>query len=132
MQVVEPREAFPEPGTVLSPVVFYDGDSAFVCYEAAPAVGGGNVVLKFGCVIDLRVTPMNVRGIGACRYPIQPWAFNEIAEVEETAKWRSLNPRLWLISFNDETLEVLFGTVSLVIREARDRSLQKTLMGVLQ
>jgi len=129
MQVSEPRETFPELGPVANPAVFYDGNDAFVCYEASR---GGNAVLKFGDVIDFRITPMNVEGLKECRYPVRPWAFNEVMGGEEIDKWKALSPRLWLITFNDVTIEVLFGTVSLVIQDAKGEPLQTTLMGVLR
>lgn len=132
MQVVRPREAFPELGTVANPSVLYDGKDAFVCYEASPQSGGGNAVLKFRDVIDFRVTPMNVEGLRGCRYPVHPWAFNEVIGGEETVEWKVLNPRLWLISFNDVTIEVLFETVFLIIHDAEGGPPHKTLMGVLR
>jgi hypothetical protein len=131
MHVTSPREAFPEPDTVCNPAVFYDGSDAFVCYEASERAGGGNVVLKFGEVIDFRVTPMNVEGLEKCRYPVEPWAFNEIFCCEETIRWKVLGARLWLISFNDVMVEVIFETVSLISRDANARSQDTTLMNVV-
>jgi hypothetical protein len=132
MQVVDPQEAFPELGTVANPAVLYDGSDAFVCYEASYRAGGGNVVLKFGDIIDFHITPMNVEGLKECRYPVSPWAFNEIIGGEETAKWEVLSPRLWLISFNDVTIEVLFETVSLVCRDPKRESQYVTLISALR
>lgn len=132
MQISIPQEAFPALGTVANPAVLYDGLSAFVCYEAAPSAGGGNVVLKFGDVIDFRITPMNVDGLPECRYPIRPWAFNEVVDGDEAAKWKVLNPRFWLISFNDVTIEVLFETVSLELHDERGGPLPRTLMSAFR
>lgn len=132
MQVSIPPEAFPALGTVASPVAFYDGNDALVCYEASSSAGGGNVVLRFGDVIDFRITPMNVDGLPKCRYPIRPWEFNEVVGSEEAAKWKVLNPRLWLISFHDVTIEILFETVSLDLRDERGGPLRRTLMSALQ
>lgn len=39
MQVLRPREAFPELGTEANPSVLYDGKHAYVCYEASPQSG---------------------------------------------------------------------------------------------
>ncbi|AIC26255.1 hypothetical protein IE4771_CH01104 [Rhizobium etli bv. mimosae str. IE4771] len=132
MQVIIPQEAFPELGTVANPAVLFDGNDAFICYEASVRAGGGNVVLKFGDVIDFRITPMNVEGLKACRYPVNPWTFNEVVGGEETTKWNALNPRLWLISFNDLMVEVLFETVSFISCDTERESPHRTLMGVLQ
>lgn len=131
MQVLEPKEAFPEIGTVANPAVLYDGNDVLLCYEASTHSGGGNVLLKFGDVIDFRISPMNVEGLRECRYPVHPWQFNEIAGGEEAGKWISLKPRLWLISFNDVTIEVLFGTVSLIIHDTEGGPLHRTLINGL-
>lgn len=131
MQVSSPQEAFPELGTVQNPALLHDGSDAFVCYEASPRAGGGNVVIRFGQVIDFRITPMNVEGLEGCRYPVNPWTFNEIPQCDETAKWKALNPRFWLISFNDVMIEVLFETVSLLSRDTERRPLDRTLIDVL-
>jgi len=72
--------------------VFFDRNDAYVCDEASLRAGG-NVVLKFGDVIDFQITPLNVEGLKECRYPIQPWAFNEILDSEETSRWKALIPR---------------------------------------
>ncbi|OCI96433.1 hypothetical protein A6U86_34205 [Rhizobium sp. AC27/96] len=128
MQVSSPQEAFPELGTVENPAVLYDGNDAFICYEASPRVGGGNVVIRFGQVIDFRIIPMNVEGLKGCRYPVNPWSFNEISQCEETSKWKALNPRFWLVSFNDVMVEVLFETVSLLSRDTERRPPHRTLI----
>ncbi|KSV70703.1 hypothetical protein N182_05305 [Sinorhizobium sp. GL2] len=111
--------------------MLYDGNDAFVCYEASVRAGGGNVVLKFGEIIDFRITPMNVEGLKECRYPVHPWTFNEIVGGEETSKWKALNPRFWLISFNDVMIEVLFETVSLIRRDTEGGPQHRTLIGAL-
>lgn len=132
MQVTVPQEALPDLGTVSNPAVFLDGDNAFVCYEASLRAGGGNVVLRFSQIIDFRTTPMNVEGLTECRYPIKPYAFNEILDVEETIRWNVLKARLWLISFNDLTLEVLFhDTVSIIGYEAGRGPQHRTLINAL-
>ena len=130
-QVVTPREAFPELGTVANPAVLYDGDSVFFCYEASVRAGGGNVVLKFAGVIDFHLTPMNVDGIGKCRYRIESYDFNEIIDCAEIDKWKILNPRFWIISFNDVTIEVLFRSVSYIGRATVDGPQYQTLRDML-
>lgn len=131
MQVAFAQEGFPELGTVDNPAVHFDGNDAFVCYEASARAGGGNVVLRFRNVIDFHITPLNVEGLKGCRYPIQPWAFNEILDSEEASQWKALSPRFWLISFNDLTIEILFNTVSLLSRDTEGGSQHKTLINAL-
>jgi len=131
MQVVVPMESFPEPGTVDNPAALYDGHDVVVCYEASLRAGGGNVVLRFGHVIDFRVSPVNVDALGDCRYPIEPWAFNEILGGEETSRWQVLGPRFWMISFRDVTIEILFETVAFISRDSEGGPQHKTLIKVL-
>jgi len=131
MQVVVPTESFPEPGSVANPAALYDGHDVAVCYEASARDGGGNVVLRFGDVIDFRVTPVNVDGLGDCRYPIKPWAFNEILGGAETSRWTALAPRFWMMSFNDVTIEILFDTVAIASRDSEGGPQHKTLMNAL-
>ncbi|WP_379063374.1 hypothetical protein ACHMW4_20645 [Mesorhizobium sp. UC22_110] len=114
MQVSIAHEAFPRIGTVLNPAVFFDGEDAFVCYRTSERAEAGNVVLKFGDVIDFRMNPETVEGLKTFRYPVAPWAFNEVVGAEETTRWQVLDPRFWVISFNDVTLEIVFETVSLI------------------
>lgn len=131
MPVSEPKEAFPELGTTANPAMFYDGDDAFLCYEASVRAGGGNVVLKFAAVIDFRITPMNVEGLKDCRYPVQPWAINEVSGASETEAWKLFDARFWIISFNDLAIEVVFESVSLIARDSTDQRPEKTLLGVV-
>jgi hypothetical protein len=131
MQVVVPKEVLPELDTVAGPSVFYDEDDAYLCYIASERAGGGNVVLKFEDVIELRVTPLNVDGLKDCRYPVDPWTFNEVVDGEEAAEWKALSPRFWLITFRDVTVEILFATVSVVGRTERGPRPHNTLMSVL-
>lgn len=131
MQVVTPEEAFPKIATSSNPAAFFDGTDAFICYEVSARPSGGNVVLKFGEVIDFRITPMNVEGLRACRYPVKPWEFNEVVGSEEATKWKSFNPRLWLISFHDIMIEVLFETVSFISLDTESALPHSTLTSVL-
>ncbi|RVH23527.1 hypothetical protein CN211_32770 [Sinorhizobium meliloti] len=131
MQVSVPPEAFPELGTVSNPAILYDGHDVLVCYEASVRAGGGNVVIKFGEVIDFRIRPMSVHGLKECRYRVSPWAFNEIVGAEETSEWKALNPRFWLVSFNDVMIEVLFETVSLISRDTEGGPQYRTLISAL-
>lgn len=131
IRVVSAKEDFPELDTVASPVVLCDGDDAYVCYQASHRAGLGNVVLKFSDVIDLHISPMNVDGLGECRYPVKPWEFNEVFGAEETQQWEMLNPRLWIISFRDVTLEIMFESVSFVARDDTTAPQLRTLISAL-
>ncbi|MFK8251637.1 hypothetical protein [Ancylobacter terrae] len=132
MQLIAPQESLPEPGTVANPATLFDGEHLYLCYAASPRSGAGNVVLRFTEIIDFRIAPLTAEGLASCRYPIRPWAFTEVIGSEEAAQWSVLKPRFWLISFNDVTLELLFGSVSLVAHDPRPKSVATTLMDVLR
>jgi hypothetical protein len=112
--VATPKENFPAIGTVANPSMFLDGRDLFLCYETALDRRGRNAVIKFSDVIDFRVSPMNVDALPECKYPIGYWAFNEILNAEELERWKVLEPRLWMISFRDITVEVIFENVELL------------------
>lgn len=129
--VIKPSEKLPELGTVENPVVFFDGEDAFVSYEVSRRRGGGIAVIAFRDVTEFRVTPMNVEGLRQCRYPINAWEFNEIINAEETAGWIASKPRYWFISFNDVTIEVIFGHVTLMVHDIVGTSRQQVLLRIL-
>ncbi len=132
LRVSTPPEAFPAIGTVANPAVLFDGGDAFVCYESSGQAGIGNVVLKLGDVIDFRINPETVEGLKAFRYPVAPWAFTEVEGSEETVRWQVLNPRFWLMSFNDMMLEIVFETVSLIHHGTERCPPSRTLLHVLK
>lgn len=126
------RENFPAIGTVRNPSLFYDGDDLFLCYQIAPLGGGGNAVIRFGAVIEFRNTPVNVDELRQHRYPAQCYAFNEISNAEETLRWNALEPKFWVISFHDMTVEVLFEDAALVLRTQDEMDPSITLLKFLR
>ncbi|MEZ2221158.1 hypothetical protein [Rhizobium sp. RCC_161_2] len=130
--VEEPREKFPEVGDVANPAIFFDGEDVFLCYQISPRGGGGNAVVKFGDVFEFQVKPMNVEGLGQCRYPVRPWSFNEIINAEEILRWRVLKPRFWMISFNDVMVEVLFESAALLLHDLQPVHPKTTLTKIFQ
>ena len=130
-EITTPKENFPEIGTVANPVFLSDDEDVFVYYQASYQEGPGNAVVKFKDVIDFRLTPENVDGLGKFRYPVQPWAFCEVIGGEETERWRALKPRFFIISFRDVMIEVIFDKVSVIAFERGSAGLLKTLSRTL-
>lgn len=116
MKSAAPLERFPAIGTVESPALFYDGADILLCYQIAPVAGGGNALLAFTGVFDLRINPTNIQGLASSELPVKPWDFLEISNARRIQRWASLNPRLWTISFNDEMVEIVFKSVELVLQ----------------
>jgi len=113
------KEAFPRIGTIESPSLFSDGDKLLLSYEVAPVDGGGTVILQFDDVLHFEQNPMNVEGISGARFPTSAWQFTEVLDSDRAQKWQALRPRFWTVSFNDVTVEILFGTVQLA-QESKD------------
>lgn len=127
----DPPEDFPAIGTVESPSAFYDGEDLFLSYEIAPVAGGGTAILRFAKVIDFRVLPLNVDGLSRAVHPTRPWRFTEVTGAARTAAWPTLSPRFWTISFTDETVEVLFASVELLVQTETAASPRDALARIL-
>lgn len=113
MTGIQPLEQFPQIGTIENCAMCYDGGNVLLCYDIAPVSSGGIAILEFKRVISFCLDPMNVEGLGKAVHPVSPWSFTEVLGSEKVARWKSLKPRFWTISFNDETVEILFQSVEL-------------------
>ncbi len=110
----KPIEGFPAIATIDDASFLFDGSRVWLTYQIAPKDGGGCAMMIFSDVIDFAMHPFNApEGLGRCKYPVHPWAFNEYSETEEQAFWKALKPRLFHISFNDRLIEILFKSVEL-------------------
>ena len=125
----DPVEDFPVIGTVENPAVFYDGRNLFLCYQIAPISGGGNAVLKFQSVLEFHLKPLGADGVRNAEFPVRPWAITEIVGSDKTARKDGRpNPRFWTVSFNEETVEVVFETVELAFQSPAVALPQSTLL----
>lgn len=67
-------------------------------------------VVRFSGVIDHHLSPINDEGLRRHPYVgagIQPYSFNELIDTEETLRWSVLRARHWVITFKDNTLDVV-------------------------
>jgi hypothetical protein len=119
MEHRSPPERFPQIGTVEDPAYFRDCEGRLLlCYEIAPADGGGNVILEFSNVVYFEQNPNNVaEGLRNSQYPARAWDFAEVTDSDRNAKWSTayFPRRFWTISFNDWMLEVVFSGVRQVL-----------------
>lgn len=98
----------PELGTPETPAILADSDTLWLAYFEL-----GNetlAVVRFTQLIDHRLAPINDQGLGRHRYVaagLQPYSFNELIETEETVYWQTLGVRHWIITFKDQTLDVI-------------------------
>ena len=124
-------EDLPYIGTVLNPMYFSDGRNVFIAYEVAPLENGGVAVVRFSDVIRFHDLPMNAEQMGRHRYysnGLEFYSFNECAFAEELSAWCVLKSRFWVISFNDVTLEIVFGSFEMVYRSPDNVSLRHALL----
>src|SRR5215475_5595344 len=100
-----PELAIPEP-----PAILADGRDLWLSYEVAGSSPLRYAIVQFVDVIDHRLSPINDEGIGRHPYAkvgLQFYSFNEITGSKETARWHALKPRHWVVTFKDNTLDVL-------------------------
>jgi hypothetical protein len=110
----------PEVGIPEGPALLADSSHLWVGYETtAEPQGRIHAVVRFDDVIDHRLSPINDEGLGKhpCASAGLKWyAFNEVIGSQESARWRVLNPRHWVVSFKDNTLDVLAKNADVVAR----------------
>jgi hypothetical protein len=118
MKSKTPEENFPAIGTVDNPALLFDGADLLLSYSIAPIAGGGVLILRFSDVIHFETNPINVEGMKDAKYPMKAWDFMEVWDCDRTIEWKILSARFWTISFNDVTVEVVFGDVE-IVRETK-------------
>ncbi|MGL5010818.1 MAG: hypothetical protein ACRC6I_13130, partial [Paracoccaceae bacterium] len=74
---------------------------------------------------------MNIEGLATSRYPVAAWDFTEVFGSDRTERWSVLAQRFWTISFNDETVEIVFGSVRKVAETREAISPKDALVGFL-
>lgn len=120
--LADPEDSFPAIGTMDDPAFFSDGRDLLMGYKVAPVAGGGTCILRFSDVIDFRQLPDTVEGRRFSTYQYRPWQFTEVLGSERTGAFRALSPRLWTISFEDMTVEIVFRMVDMVERHSGETS----------
>lgn len=92
-------------------------------------------IIQFIDVTDHRLSPINDEGLGSHPYAkagLQWYTFNEISGSRETIKWSALQARHWVVTFKDNTLDVLAGDAKVVARDVESRSPMSALIDYLR
>jgi hypothetical protein len=127
----------PELATPESPALFYDANAndLWLAYAVARTSPLKFAVVHFTGVIDHRLSPINAEGIGKHRYAqsgLAFYSFNELKETEETKQWAVLNARHWVVTFQDNTLDVIAGDAQVMARDLEAADPTAALMEWLQ
>ena len=105
------------------PALLADSNSLWLAYPTmAEPHGEMYAVVRFDRVFDHRLSPINDEGIGEhayARFGLEWYAFNEVIGSTEALKWQRLKARHWVITFKDNTLDVVAESASVVIQAVR-------------
>lgn len=100
---IAPELGIPEP-----PALVAESDRLWLAYFRA--ADDAIAVVRFSGVIDHHLSSINDEGLGRHPYAragLQFYSFNELAGSEETLRWSVLKARHWVITFKDNTLDVI-------------------------
>jgi hypothetical protein len=108
--------AAPEPGIPESPALIADSDSLWLAY--CRAADEGVAVIQFRGVIDHHLSPINDEGLGRHPYAgagLEFYGFNEVVGSAEADRWSSLGARHWVVTFKDNTLDVVARSAEVLV-----------------
>src|SRR6185503_18067200 len=103
------------------PALICDSEHLWLAYRSYR----GYAIIHFVDVIDHRLSPINDEGIAKHPYfsaGLQFYAFNEIAGSAEALRWSALRARHWVVTFKDNTLDVLATDAKIVARDLQASS----------
>ncbi|MEX3772934.1 hypothetical protein [Pseudomonas sp. MYb118] len=101
----------PELGIPESPALLVESGNLWLAYFQA--LNESLAIVRFSGLIDHRLMPIGDEGLGRHPYVLaglQPYSFNELIGSEETVSRPYSNARHWVITFKDETLDVIART----------------------
>jgi hypothetical protein len=108
-----PELAIPE-----GPAFLAHSSCLWLAYETiAEPRGHIYAVIRFDQLIDHRFSPINDEGLGEHPYVragLKPYAFNEITNSSEAIRWQVLSAHHWVITFKDNTLDVVAEKAEIV------------------
>ena len=124
--------AAPELGIPEPPALVAESDRLWLAYFRA--TDDAVAVVRFSGVIDHRLSPINDEGLGRHPYAragLQFYSFNELMHTEETLRWSVLGARHWVITFKDNTLDVVAKSAEVVQQAMAATSPLKALLSVV-
>src|SRR4051812_3214030 len=101
------------------PALLADSRNLWLAYPTmAEPRGEMYAVVRFDHVIGHRLWPVNDEGIGKhpyCKFGLKWYTFNEVIDSPEAIEWKALSARHWVITFKDNTLDVLAESAVVLI-----------------
>ncbi|MBI2946863.1 MAG: hypothetical protein HYY23_04400 [Verrucomicrobia bacterium] len=120
------------------PAILCDSSNLWLAYLIASSLPNRYAVVRFMDVIDHRLSPINDEGIGKHPYAkagLNWYSFNEIIDSSETIRWSVLKAGLiarhWVITFKDNTLDVIARGAEIVTADRQASSPVAALLGLL-
>ena len=98
----------PELGIPESPALLVESSTLWLAYFEP--LNQSVAVVRFTGLIDHRLAPIGDEGLGRHPYVssgLQPYSFNELIGSEETIRWKWSGAKHWIVTFKDETLDVV-------------------------
>lgn len=92
------------------PAILCDSESLWLAYESTSSLPTPYAIVRFLFVIDHRLSSINDEGLGEHPYfkaGLEFYSFNEITDSAETIRWAGLKARHWVVTFKDNTLDVI-------------------------
>lgn len=123
----------PELGIPESPVLLIKSRILWLAYFER--LNESIAIVRFTDLIDHRLAPIGDEGLGRHPYVVsglQPYSFNEITGSEECIRWKWSRARHWVVTFKDETLDVVAQNGEVVATGLASASLLEALLSVLR
>src|SRR5208337_801671 len=99
------------------PAILCDSESLWLAYASTSSLPDHYAIVRFLGVIDHRLWPINDEGIGEHPYAkagLKWYSFNEVTDSAETIRWSVLKVRHWVVTFKDNTLDVVARDVQVI------------------
>jgi hypothetical protein len=124
----------PVPGIPEPPALITESNRLWLAYYRAADDQGAIAVVRFTDLIDHRLSPINDEGLGSHPYAgagLQFYSFNELSGSPETLRWSGLKGRHWVITFKDNTLDVIATSGDVMVRSMASSSPLDALLAVV-
>ena len=118
------------------PAVLCDSKDLWLCYAVWHSASKHYSIVQFIDVIEHHLTAINDEGLRKehpyAKAGLEFYAFNEITESRETIQWSVLKARHWVVTFKDNTLDVIASDAKVVASNLRASNPMAALLAFLK